>query len=90
MDVARALRADKRVLQGASTRSLVLALPALQARAVLHGRDFASAEDIAVLAPRIFGHRIELAPGIDDTDAVIRECASGPLERLARASLGRG
>jgi len=90
VDVARALRADKRVLQGASTRSLVLALPALQARAVLQGRDFASAEDIAVLAPRIFGHRIELAPGIDDTDTVIRECASGPLERLARASLGRG
>jgi MoxR-like ATPase len=89
VDVARALREDKRVLQGASTRSLVLALPALQARAVMHGRDFASAEDLAVLAPRIFSHRVELAPGFDDADVIIRECASAPLERLARASLGR-
>ncbi|MBI2896065.1 MAG: AAA family ATPase [Deltaproteobacteria bacterium] len=87
VDIARTLRLDKRVLQGASTRALVLALPALQARAMLHGRDFASAEDIAVLAPRIFGHRIELAPGVDDPDVVISECAAGPIEKLARASL---
>ncbi|HNH47750.1 MAG TPA: AAA family ATPase, partial [Myxococcota bacterium] len=35
VDTARALRSDPRVIQGVSTRSLVLAVPALQARALL-------------------------------------------------------
>ncbi len=35
VDTARALRDDERVLQGASTRSLVLMMPALQAHALL-------------------------------------------------------
>ena len=87
VDIARALRADRRVLQGASTRSLVLTLPALRARAMLHGRDFVTAEDIAVLAPRIFGHRLELAPGVEDAGVIVAECSREPLERLARLSL---
>src|SRR5690606_2335812 len=38
VDLARRTREDPRVAQGASTRALVLLLPALQARAVLSGR----------------------------------------------------
>jgi MoxR-like ATPase len=90
VDVARTLRADARVLQGASTRSLVLAVPALQARAMMHGRDYVTGEDVAVLAPRIFGHRLELAPGVDDATTVVLECAAAPIERLARFTLQRG
>ncbi|MBI5479169.1 MAG: AAA family ATPase [Deltaproteobacteria bacterium] len=89
VDLARTLRADRRVLQGASTRSLVLALPALQARAMMHGRDFVTGEDVEVLAPRIFGHRLELAPGVDDATTVVRECSREPLERLARFTMQR-
>jgi MoxR-like ATPase len=89
VDLARALRSDPRVLQGASTRALVLAMPALQARAVMHGRDFVTGEDIAVLAPRIFGHRLELAPGVEDVSVVVRECAAAPVERLVRSTMRR-
>jgi MoxR-like ATPase len=89
VDIARTLRADKRVLQGASTRSLVLAMPALQARAMMHGRDFVTGEDIEVLAPRIFGHRLELAPGVDDAMTVVRDCAAPALEHLARFTMQR-
>ena len=89
VDLARLLRADRRVLQGASTRSLVLALPALQARAMMHGRDFVTGEDVEALAPRIFGHRLELAPGVDDAATVVRECGREPLERLARFTMQR-
>ncbi|HEY3356691.1 MAG TPA: AAA family ATPase [Polyangia bacterium] len=89
VDIAMTLRADKRVLQGASTRSLVLAMPALQARAMMHGRDFVTGEDVAALAPRIFGHRLELAPGVDDAAVVVRECAAAALERLARFTMQR-
>jgi MoxR-like ATPase len=90
VDVARALRADRRVVQGASTRALVLWMPALQAHALLQGRDYVSADDVARLAPFIFGHRIEVVPGVDDPRAVVEECCKEPLEALARYVLKRG
>ncbi|TNF62403.1 MAG: hypothetical protein EP303_04050 [Deltaproteobacteria bacterium] len=86
VDLARLLRSDSRVLQGASTRALVLMLPALQAR----GRNFVSPEDIQVLAPYVFKHRLECAPGVEDVDALIAEATAVEIEKLARASLRRG
>jgi len=90
VDLARLLRSDTRVLQGASTRALVLMLPALQARAVIHGRDFVSPEDVEVLAPYVFKHRLECAPGVEDVDGLIAEATAVEIEELARASLRRG
>jgi len=89
VDMARLLRGDSRVLQGASTRALVLMLPALQARALIHGRDFVSPEDVEALAPFVFKHRLECAPGVEDVDALIAEAAAVEIEKLARASLRR-
>ncbi|MFN7973433.1 MAG: AAA family ATPase [Acidobacteriota bacterium] len=89
VDVARGLRADDRVLQGASTRSLVLMMPAMQARAALSGRDYVSSEDVEALVPRIFGHRIDLAPGVPDADEVIAHAVKAPMEKLSRATLRR-
>ena len=90
VDVSRALRADPRVVQGNSTRSLVVLLPALQARALLRGRDFVSPEDLEALLPRVLGHRVELAPEAPDFEEVLRDALAAPLERLARATLRRG
>jgi MoxR-like ATPase len=90
VDLARLLRSDSRVLQGASTRALVLMLPALQARALIHGRDFVSPEDVEALAPHVFKHRLECAPGVEDVDALIAEATAVEIEKLARASLRRG
>lgn len=87
VDLARALRSDKRVLQGASTRSLVLMMPALQAHALIQGRDYVSPGDLEVLAPHVFKHRIECAPGVDDPVAVIREALEPQVERLSRKAL---
>jgi MoxR-like ATPase len=78
------------VLQGNSTRSLVLTLPALRARALLHGRDHASTEDVEALLPRVLGHRVELAPEAPDFATLLRECLAEPLERATRATLRRG
>lgn len=89
VDLARALRDDRRVLQGTSTRSLVLMMPALQARALLHGRDHVSPEDLEALAPHVFRHRIECAPGVRDPDEVVVECLEPQIEKLARLSLSR-
>lgn len=89
VDAARALREDRRVLQGVSTRSLVLALPALQARAMLKGRDFVNAEDLEVIAPRVFLHRLELGAGADEGERVISQALRPAIEKVARTTLSR-
>jgi len=89
VDLARSLRSDPRVLSGASTRSLVLSLPALAARALLFGRDYVGPEDLEALAPFVFEHRIECAPGVDEPADVVRNLLRPQLERLARQSLRR-
>jgi len=87
VDIARSLRADPRVLQGTSTRSLVLMLPALQARAVLRDRDYVAPEDVEELSPFVFEHRIECAPGVEDGAQVVRECVAPHVEELAKRSM---
>jgi MoxR-like ATPase len=87
VDLATALRNDERVLQGASTRSLVLMMPALQARAVLRGRDYVSPDDLASLALPVFGHRLECVPGVLDKGEVIKACLGPIVEKLAAASM---
>ena len=87
--ISQRTRNDPRILQGASTRSLVLAVPALQARALSQHRNYVTADDVYALADKIFTHRLEFAPGIDDRAGVVRECCAGELERLAQASMQR-
>jgi MoxR-like ATPase len=89
VDIAEQTRKDDRVLQGVSTRALVLMVPALQARALAQGRDYVSADDIEALAPYVLGHRVELAPGAGSTEQLVASCLVKPLERLARATLRR-
>ena len=89
VDLARGLREDQRVLQGASTRSLVLMLPALQARALIRGRDHVAPQDVEALAPHVFNHRIETVPGVTDRLEVIRDCSAPIVDRLAKLSLKR-
>ena len=89
VDIATAIRDDERVLQGNSTRSLVLMLPALQALAALRGRDYVNADDIETLAPRVFGHRVELAAGVGSVAEVLEDAVAKGVERLARSTLRR-
>jgi MoxR-like ATPase len=87
VDVGTALRDTKRTRQGISTRALVQAIPALQVRALLRGRDFVSSEDLEALAFPLFAHRMELMPGVN-ADALVKDALKGPIEKLSRATLG--
>lgn len=89
VDVARALRSSPKVTQGISTRSLVLMIPALQTAAMMNQRDYVSAEDVQRLAPYVFAHRLDLAPGAGNPMEVVAECMRGPIEALNRATLMR-
>ena len=87
VDISRSLRGDDRVLQGNSTRSMVLMLPALQVSAALRGRNFVSADDIELLLPRVLEHRVELAPGVSDFSKVLQDNMRQAMEQLARSTL---
>jgi MoxR-like ATPase len=89
VDIGRAVRADTRIAQGVSTRALVQAIPALQARAALRGRDYVSTEDLEALGIPLFAHRVALAPGATDPESVVRDAVRGPLDALTRATLRR-
>ncbi len=89
VNIADQTRRSERALQGVSTRSLVLMMPALQARAAARGRVYVSAEDVEALAPMIFGHRLMVAPGGGAAEEIIADCCKQPLERLARSTLRR-
>ena len=92
VDIARALRAEPRILQGASTRALVMALPALQARAMMDGRDFVTPADVDALLEPIFSHRLELASdagGAGGAGPIIKTVAAPILGYLARYSMRR-
>ncbi|MCE7872209.1 hypothetical protein DYH09_17770 [bacterium CPR1] len=87
VDIARNLRKSPQVMQGVSTRSLVLLLPAVQAEALMRKRNYVLPEDIERLAPHVFTHRMELAPGAEDPHRLIKECAKPALEALSRQAL---
>jgi MoxR-like ATPase len=86
--IAQETRNHTRILQGMSTRSLVLAVPALQARAMMQGRNYVTPDDILALSNPMFSHRLEIAPG-SEAKALIAECATRPLEHLAASTLAR-
>jgi len=87
VDIADRTRNDPRVLQGISTRALVLMLPALQASALTRVRNYVNAEDVQALAYHVFGHRLELAPGAGELHQIVNELIAGPMETLARATM---
>ena len=87
VDISTNLRKDERVLQGNSTRSMVLLLPALQVRAAIRGRSYVSSEDIENLIPEVLNHRIELVPGVSDFDKVLQDSMERPLEELAKSTI---
>ncbi len=87
VDIARAVRADRRVGQGLSTRAILQAIPALAARALLAGRDWVGTEDLSALLVPLFAHRLALAPGVKDPVPVLEDAARQVLDRVSAATL---
>ncbi len=86
---AESTRNDDRILQGVSSRSLVLLLPALQVRAMMEGRDHVVPDDLLFLAPHAFGHRLAMAPGGGDALKVTRELMGRVVDDMSRKSWSR-
>ena len=72
-------------LQGVSTRSLVLAMPALQAWAAVQGRSFVAPSDLEVLSPHIFAHRLMMGTSAESALELVADCLREPMENCARS-----
>ena len=88
VDLARAIREDRRVALGVSTRSLVQAVPALQTLAALSGRDFVGPQDIEHLAVPIFRHRFVMKPGETQPEEVVKKATKKVMDQLSKVALG--
>lgn len=89
VDIARELRAHPEVIQGASTRSLMLMRPALRSAAMLCSRDYVTVDDVRWLLPHVLPHRLILETGARPAGELVDECSRGPIERLERSTLTR-
>jgi MoxR-like ATPase len=87
VDTARAVRNHEKIISGVSTRALIQLLPALQARAIMCGRDYVSPQDFETLLPPVFDHRVEAAAGADYAREIVAECCAPQIEKLSRLSL---
>jgi MoxR-like ATPase len=70
LDLVRATRQAKSLIQGASPRAGIGLQRAAQARAMIQGRDFVIPEDIQALAVAALSHRVSARAG-QQADVVI-------------------
>jgi MoxR-like ATPase len=89
VDIARASRAHPEVVQGASTRSLMLMRPALRSAAMMKMRDYVIVDDVRWLLPHVLPHRLITETGARPAKDIVLECARAPIEKLERATLSR-
>jgi len=83
VDLIRNIREDSRCIQGASTRSLVQAIPALQCWAFMNDRMYVTPQDISDLCEPLFAHRLQLTPGAGSPEKIVREALNEPLRKLS-------
>ena len=81
------MRNHPEVIQGASTRSLMLMRPALRSSALLDSRTYVTVDDVRRLLPHVLPHRLILETGARPAKEVVEECARDALESLNRVSL---
>ncbi len=80
VELAQRTRSHGEVRVGVSTRGAQALFRAVQARALLHRRAYATPEDAHTLVGPVFGHRITAAGGVGAADAIVHEIvASTPL-----------
>ncbi len=80
--IAQEIRKIEGVYYGASVRSTLQLIDAAKARALLKNRDFALPEDIRILAPHIFAHRLSFR-GIEQRSSEKKERIRNALDQIS-------
>ncbi len=83
VDIVRKTRSHQSVLVGAGPRATQALLLSSRAFAAIHGRDFATPDDIKVMAFPVLAHRLILRPEYEIEGLTIKEVIESILKEIA-------
>jgi len=78
--IANNLRARPETLVGISPRATLALSQTVKAYALLQGRNYVTAQDIIIMAPKVFSHRLKLKEHRKNPEILIRELCLAILE----------
>lgn len=84
VDIIQDTRTNPMFQYGASTRAGIMFKNALQAYALIKGRDYATEDDLQTLAPFILLHRIKIKSSQENAGKVFADFIAGHVENLIR------
>lgn len=87
VNVVQATRSNPLLQFGASTRAALMLQQAVRAWALVNGREFASEDDLKLLAPFVLLHRLKFHGSARDAQAALRQLMEPELEKLISSAL---
>ncbi len=84
--VVQATRNNPMIQFGASTRAALMLQSAVRAWAVVNGRDYATEDDLAYIAPFVLLHRLRFHAGAGDAKKALQALMAPVMEQLVRAA----
>lgn len=82
VNLVRATREHESVLVGASPRGTIFLLAASKARALLHGRDFVTPDDVVAMLKPVLGHRMTLTAEAEVAGETRDEVLNGVMNKI--------
>lgn len=87
VNIVHATRSTPLIQFGASTRAAIMLQSAIKSWALLHGRDFATEDDLKFMAPYVLLHRLRFHGGAGEPREALNELMSPHIEQLVRKGL---
>lgn len=86
VNIVQATRGTPLIQFGASTRAALMLQSAIQAWALVHGKDFVTEDDVKYVAPYVLLHRLRFHGGAGEPRKALEELMSPHLEKLIKAA----
>ena len=87
IDVVQSSRHDSDFQFGLSTRSALMMQRALQAWAVVNGRDYIIEDDFKFIAPYVFNHRLDSNSSFSESNEILAKILNPVVDRLVSSGI---
>ena len=87
VNIVHATRSTPLVQFGASTRAAIMLQSAMRSWALIHGREFATEDDLKMIAPHVLLHRLRFHGGAGNPREALGELMAPHIEQLVRKGL---
>jgi MoxR-like ATPase len=85
VDIVQATRNNPLLPFGASTRAAIMLQKAIRGWALVQGRDYATEDDLKVMAPYVLLHRLKFHGGAGDPKKALNDLIAPHMEKLIRS-----